>query len=363
MKKIFLILISFIIFNSALTMEVGEDENPKYSDDRKLINPISDENILPPELWIEILFDTAVALNPEIPNDSTHIYYCLSEIAEEVTKNITNLRLISTFFNVLLKNALQDAQYYNKLLKDKCIIVYGPIIRKRLLEYNQTQKAINPRNGDYESYVIKFLSSDNCSESTSSKENLNEQVLKLVVSKWAIEEERPIRKQKISLLIFCGAKMPKNGFKLLKTCIHQSDVQLAIVLVKKYRVSDNSDNSILMSAIHSAASNPRYLKLAKLLIKVCPNINSKSNKEEDGFTPLMRAAFSNVPALVKASLDRGADVTLKSKSGKTALQLVEGKNYFGNESQAINLREIINLLKSHSAKQNQTTNNGWCSLF
>lgn len=213
MKKLLLILMSFIIFNSTLPMEVGEDE--EKSKDSTLV--IFDGTSLPQELWLEILLQVAVMLNPDIPKDTTDIYDCLGEIADEVKKNIVNLRCISKFFNVLLKTNLQDgldAKHYNQLLKNKCIFIYRPIIRKHFLSYNLEQKRTKPLRGnfiqgDFDECVIEFLSFDNCGEFTSSEENLNERILQSIIEDCSIVRRTCMAKKYkvIPLLIFCGAKI------------------------------------------------------------------------------------------------------------------------------------------------------------
>ena len=53
------------------------------------------------------------------------------------------------------------------------------------------------------------------------------------------------------------------------------------------------------------------------------DINKQNNA---GLTPLMWAVGNNNALVVKLLLDRGADIHIKNKAGKTAYQMISKKN-------------------------------------
>jgi ankyrin repeat protein len=78
----------------------------------------------------------------------------------------------------------------------------------------------------------------------------------------------------------------------------------------------------------------RPIDVARELIKRGANVNAQT---QHGVTPLMIAAARNVTPMIGLLVQANADVALKSKEGKTALQIAEQN---GSEQAAKALRVI-----------------------
>ncbi|KAL5342278.1 ankyrin repeat-containing domain protein [Aspergillus crustosus] len=74
-----------------------------------------------------------------------------------------------------------------------------------------------------------------------------------------------------------------------------------------------------------------------LLLEYGANIN---HLNYIGFTPLIRAAHDGIPSVVKALLNHGADMSLKTKYGQTAMEVAVEKGH----------EEIIQILRDHEMK-------------
>ncbi len=74
------------------------------------------------------------------------------------------------------------------------------------------------------------------------------------------------------------------------------------------------------------------------LLEKGANVNVK---DENGYAPLMWAAFYGNTTIVQILIDRGADLDLKTKSGGTALKLAEIRGYINTAK----------LLKQHGATE------------
>ena len=85
-----------------------------------------------------------------------------------------------------------------------------------------------------------------------------------------------------------------------------------------------SETALEVTVTHSSL---QHLQIVKELIKAGADINHRHYYH--GETPLMMAVYALVDGygseeIVKLLVDSGADVTIKSKSGKTAFDLCEG---------------------------------------
>jgi ankyrin repeat protein len=85
------------------------------------------------------------------------------------------------------------------------------------------------------------------------------------------------------------------------------------------------------------------------LLNCDPNVNAK---DEDGRTPLMRAAEACSASVVKVLVDKGADVNAQGKYGVTALMFTSFSNY----------AEVVKLLLDAGADITAKTKEGWTAL-
>lgn len=80
--------------------------------------------------------------------------------------------------------------------------------------------------------------------------------------------------------------------------------------------NQNRESMLALAASYGQANS------VKLLLHKKANINAQ---DDEGFTPLMNACQNRHVEVVKILLEAGADISLKSKYGDTALSLVKGK--------------------------------------
>lgn len=127
----------------------------------------------------------------------------------------------------------------------------------------------------------------------------------------------------------------------------------------KIKIPDELQVEIFSSAIYTAEKgNPNYsIDRLKMLLSYGLNINSilieKSKRKwrtsSDGLSPLMIAVTANRAEIVRFMLENGANVNLKNREGKTALN-------FSKSS------EISKLLIGHGASVEEKDENGRTSL-
>jgi ankyrin repeat protein len=91
--------------------------------------------------------------------------------------------------------------------------------------------------------------------------------------------------------------------------------------------------------LHVAAHAGR-IEVAEYLLTKGADIQAKCTCGDEGLTPLHMAARNGHENTVKMLLTKGADASLKSKAGRTPMDLAKEKNH----------PEVVELLSKHEAK-------------
>ena len=79
-----------------------------------------------------------------------------------------------------------------------------------------------------------------------------------------------------------------------------------------------------VTPIHSALANPHNTALAQVLIDAGADINTA---QLQGYTPLHYAAVNGLETIARRLLERGADRSVRDKTGKTASDLAREKGH------------------------------------
>lgn len=138
----------------------------------------------------------------------------------------------------------------------------------------------------------------------------------------------------IKFLIDSGANVnlaDYNGNTPLITAICQNSLNFAAILIKSGADLNIQNNIYKYTALHFAIEK-RYLIATELLISNKADINLL---DYNGNTPLIIAVLVNQESIIKLLLNLKADLSIKNKNNKTALDIAK-ENYFF---------DIANLLK------------------
>jgi uncharacterized protein len=130
--------------------------------------------------------------------------------------------------------------------------------------------------------------------------------------------------KKVDFLLKNGAEVNRKsegfgGVSPISEAVYNEDLEMVHLLIKNGAdLSLETDNgeTLLLRAILSKKSYP----VVKLLIEKGADVNRSNIYKE---TPLMKAAQSNLPAIVKLLLDSGANKAGKNDYGKSAMDYAE----------------------------------------
>jgi ankyrin repeat protein len=90
-----------------------------------------------------------------------------------------------------------------------------------------------------------------------------------------------------------------------------------LLLERGARVDTPSSNGMRVMPLHSAAAS-RSVPIARLLLERRAPVNARQGDGDQGFTPLMEAAYNGQVEMVEALMSFGADHTLRDREGRTA---------------------------------------------
>ena len=116
-----------------------------------------------------------------------------------------------------------------------------------------------------------------------------------------------------------------DGFSLLHYAAFFGHNKLSQLLLEKGAdIEAETKNPAKIRPLHSAVA-ARSLTIVKMLIKAGAIPDSK---QQGGFTPLMGAAANGLLDIAQLLVEHGAQVSLRSDDGKTAVDFAREKNHW-----------------------------------
>ena len=151
--------------------------------------------------------------------------------------------------------------------------------------------------------------------------------------------------------------------KILNNALHIAAffgrLQVAQVLLD-HGVNVDTENGQGETALHSVSrggynSQEKGANTARLLLERGVDVNAR---RKDGWTPLHLAAYKGRVKVVQALLDHGANVTLETEEGETALHTIS-RSEFNSQEQGIGTAQ---LLLERGVEVNSQRKDGWTPL-